>query len=133
MALALVLVGILIIATGIEGTEHQLGAQLAQDLYGSNGFLVWMASIVIIGLLSKIPGFDGPAKALLALIFAVIILGNPDFIGNLAQGIISASPAQGQPLQTGSSSSSGGSGGSGGGSGSEVSELSTIASLAALA
>ena len=135
MEVALVFIGILLITAGIKGTEHDLAAQLESDVLGSDGFIVWLAALITIWLIGKIPGFQTPAKYLIVLIMVSIVLRNSNISQNLIaaiSGAISSGPIPGQPIQTGSGSTSGGAGGSTGG-GINTSDISTIATVAALA
>jgi hypothetical protein len=142
VALIVLCIGILLIASGIKGTEHELGARLTLDMSGSDGFIVWIGAIALLALVSRIPGFERPVQMFMLLILAMLFIGNPAFFTNLADGIAEASaagPAASVPFpSSSSSSSSSGAGGSTGGSSSSgssastVSEIETGASVAAL-
>jgi hypothetical protein len=93
MALAILLIGVLLISTGIKGTERQLGAQLQQDLTGTNGFLTWFFAIFIIGVAGYVPYFQKPSRYLIALIFVVLVLSNSSGFAALFKEIIAAEQA----------------------------------------
>jgi hypothetical protein len=76
MPLAIVLIGILLVSVGVKGTQKELGAQFQKDLLGSQGFLIWFAALLIVGLLGTIKPIQQPARYLLALILIVILLRN---------------------------------------------------------
>jgi uncharacterized membrane protein YgcG len=137
MTIALLLIGVLLIVSAVKGTEHELATRVASDMTGQDGFLIWIAAIFALYLVSKIPGLAQPVKWLTALIVVVIFLNNTGVVNQFITALETADatgPAPAVPLQTGSSSSSSqsGAGGSTGG-GSETSELSTVAELAAFA
>jgi hypothetical protein len=138
VALIVLCIGILLIASGIKGTEHELGAQLTLDMAGSDGFIVWIGAIALLALVSRIPGFERPVQMLMLLILAMLFIGNPAFFTNLADGIAEASaagPAASVPFpSSSSSSSSSGAGGSTGGSStsSDISDAETAAEIAAV-
>jgi hypothetical protein len=130
MALAILFIGILLVASGIKGTEHELGTQLSNDLTGIDGFLVWLGAIVLLGLVSKIPGFETPSKYFLALVLVAVLLNNSNFITNLQSALTNPSQdgvASLVPLQTGSSSSS--SNGAGANVGGAIQTASLLASV----
>lgn len=141
MALAILFIGILLVASGIKGTEHELGAQLADDLTGTDGFLIWLGAIVLLGLISKIPGFETPSKYFLALVLVAVLLNNSSLIANLQSALVNPlqdGSAPSIPISTGSSSSSGNgagaaTGGGSGGAGINTSSIEEYAALAALA
>jgi hypothetical protein len=138
VALIVLCIGILLIASGIKGTEHELGAQLTLDMAGSDGFIVWIGAIALLALVSRIPGFERPVQMFMILILAMLFIGNPAFFTNLADGIAEASaagPAASVPFpSSSSSSSSSGAGGSTSGSStsSDISDAETAAEIAAV-
>jgi len=117
VALAVLLIGILLVASGLRGTERELGAQLSNDFTGNDGFVVWLGAIVLLGLISKIPGFEKPVQYLMALIVVSIVLANPTVFTSLKSALVgadTAGPAPAVPLPAiGQGSGQGGGGGAG--------------------
>jgi uncharacterized membrane protein YgcG len=138
MDIAVILIGLILISAGLKGTEHELGAQLAGDLTGTDGFIIWIVALSVLFVLGKIPGFGTPIKWMFALLFVVILVGNPNFFTNLVQAVSDADqagPAPSIAIDTGSSSSSSGSSGSGGSSSStsgDIKDAETAAEIAAV-
>jgi hypothetical protein len=115
MEIAVILIGLILISSGLKGTEHELGTQLASDLTGTDGFIIWIVALSVLFVIGKIPGFGTPVKWMFALLFAVILVGNPNFFSNLVQAVSDADQAGPAPdiaINTGSSQSSSSSGGS---------------------
>lgn len=89
MPFMLILVGLVLVITGIQNTYAALGAQLQKDLFGSKGFLVWTVAIFAVGLLGYVQGWEKFSRYFLALILIAIILANSKgqtsggFFGNL--------------------------------------------------
>ena len=114
MILAFLFIGILMIVSGLKGTQHELGDQLGHDITGAGGFIYWFGAILSIGALGLIPGLRRPSHWLLALILVVIVLHNGGFVSNLVnaiQGTADAGPAPSQPLPAFSLGGSSGGGG----------------------
>lgn len=90
MIVGLLIVGVLLISSGLKGTEHELGQQLAGDMLGTQGFIGWIAAIAVIGGLGYIPTLETPSRYLLALLLVVIVLRNGGVFQQAQQAIQSA-------------------------------------------
>lgn len=126
MILALLLAGFVLVASGLKGTNHELGQQLQQDVLGPGGFILWAAAIIGIGMIGFVPYLRQPSRYLLALLLVVVVLSNRGVFAQAQQalqGALSAGPAPSVPLAGGDSSSSSS------GSGSNMSTVATVASL----
>lgn len=141
MIIGLLIFGALLVDTGLKGTQHELGNRLANDLLGTDGFIVWIAAFAIIGGIGYIPTLEKPSRYLIALLLVVIFLRNGGVVGQFQQALTTAvqkGPAK--SVQTpatsidGSQGSSGG-GSSGGGAGNAIGgaakAIGTIATIAA--
>lgn len=121
MLLGVLIAGVLLIVSGVKGTEVKLGAQLQQDLLGGpndqSGFLAWLAALLIIGALGYIPALAKPSKYLLILLLVVILFANNGFFGQLFTSIatIQQPNTKAEPATPLNSYGAGGSGGSGSG------------------
>ena len=104
MPFALIAIGLLLIVTGIKGTQSQLAAQLASDFTGAGNFFYWIIAIMAIGAVGYIEPMKGPSRMLLALIIVAMVLSNKGFFAQFQQEL-QAGSAQAPPA---SSSSSGG-------------------------
>lgn len=80
MPYALVIVGLLMIVTGINNTYSQFGAQLQADMTGSNnqgrGFIVWVIALFLVGALGYINNLRTFSHYFMALILISMILAN---------------------------------------------------------
>lgn len=87
MPFVLVLVGILMIVTGAQGTYRQFGAQVASDFTGKGNFVYWVASIGIVGAVGYIKSLETISRMLMALIIISMVLSNRGFFAKFAQAI----------------------------------------------
>jgi hypothetical protein len=140
MPLALLLIGLLLITTGIKGNVPKLGAQLEADLLGTGGnagFLTWFGALFILGCLGYVPVLQKPARMLMVLIIVVMVFrSDTGIFANLGgaftlaerAGPIPSTPLP-QPGALTGGASSGGSGSSNNGIGDLIGAATTIASL----
>lgn len=121
MILIVLAIGVLLVVSGIKGTETDLAQQIEGDLFGktgSTGFLPWLVAVLVVGGLGYVPYLEKPSKYLTALIIVVIFFANGGVFAqffNAISAVESQGPAKAVPLPTiptasSSSSSSGGSG-----------------------
>lgn len=121
MIIVVLLIGMLLVVSGIKGTETELAQQLEGDLFGkqgSTGFLYWLVAIIVLGSLGYIPYLEKPAKYLIGLVIVVMVLANSSVFAqlfNALPAIEAQGPAHSVPLPqvasaTQQSSSSGGGG-----------------------
>jgi hypothetical protein len=73
MIIVALLIGLILIAAAIRGTQGALFSALGTDL---PAYVVWAAALVAVGSLGFVPGLKGPSRALLALVIVVLILNN---------------------------------------------------------
>ena len=137
MLFGLLMFGILLTASGVKGTEHQLGKLVAGDFTNSSdgpSFLYWAASICGIGALGLIPGMQRVSNMLLILLFVVIVLSDNGVWANFVSAVQDVSQTGIAPTiaNTGATSSGGGSSSGGSSGGGAASTLSSIGSDAAI-
>lgn len=132
MPFALVLIGLIMIISGVKNTQSMLGQQLVKDFTGSGNFVYWIVSIFVVGSLGYIPGFEKFSRAFMALIVLTLFLANGGFFQQFTQAL-QGGTAQAPPpgpavtlnTETPESSSSGGGG--------DTSSIASIAEVAAIA
>lgn len=103
MAFVLVLAGLVLFVTALQGTANQLGTMLVQDVFGTQGnrgFLYWVVAIAVVGAIGYVKSLKGLSDAFLALLLLVLFLNNKGFFAqfNSAIGQI-GSQANAIPLQ----------------------------------
>lgn len=103
MAFLALLIGAVLIVAAIRNSHGALFSALAQDV---PGFVVWGAAILALALIGYIPGLKPISRALLALVFLVIILRNYREILGGFESLWKGAASQGAP-----SAPSGGGGG----------------------
>jgi hypothetical protein len=77
---AFIIVGVVLVISGVKGTSSQLLSLVKGDLTGTNNYLYWIVAILIIGSIGYIPSFKSLSHAFLALVLVVLVLkeGNPN-------------------------------------------------------
>lgn len=120
MPIALLIVGIVLVVAAFRGTYGDLGKLIIGDLTGTPNFLVWVAVLMIIGILGYIPKFQNASRAFIALLLLVLFVANGGFFDKFKQAVTGAKAS---PLPTSTEPKFSGPlpitifGGSGGGSG----------------
>lgn len=76
MPFALIIIGALLIASGLKDTQGELGTLLSNDLIGAGSFAWWFVSILIVGAVGYIPQVKPVSQAMLALIVSGLIFTN---------------------------------------------------------
>ncbi len=101
MPFVLLIIGELLVVTGIQGTEGDFYKLLESDFTGNNSFIYWLLAIALIGALGYVPGFKSFSNAFLLLVLVVLILHqNPS---NLFQNITGALKTSTKGTASGSS------------------------------
>lgn len=104
MPIILLAAAIMLVVTAYNDTYGALFSQIASD---APGFVVWGAALLILYVISKIPGGEKPAKALLALLVIVFLVGNRGVFSNFSAAItgqqapVTPTPVQQAPLPQG--------------------------------
>lgn len=74
MALSLIVIGLLLIVSGVQNTQGDLYALLKEDFTGPNNFFQWMIALALIGAIGFLPKMKGFSTMLLALVLLAIFL-----------------------------------------------------------
>lgn len=77
MLLVALFIGVILIVAAIRNSQNALFSALVEDV---PAYIVWGAAIVAVGAIGYIPGLKPASRAMLALIFVVIVLKNYDTI-----------------------------------------------------
>lgn len=92
MPYALVIIGLLMIVTGIQNTYVQFAGQIQTDLTGSKSFIVWIVALGSVGALGYISDLRTFSHYFMALILISMILANKGVFGQF-QSALAAGPA----------------------------------------
>src|SRR6266704_530859 len=84
MPFALVIIGLIMVVSGVKGTHIALGTQLRSDF---QPFVVWMAAIGAIGALGYIPEMRRLSHYFMALVIIGMALSNRGFFTKLNEAI----------------------------------------------
>lgn len=101
MPYALVIIGLLMIVTGINDTYRQFGSQVAGDFTGNKSFIVWIVAIGSVGALGYVKELRSFSHYFMALIVISMVLANKGVFANF-QAALKAGPAtpQANPAAT---------------------------------
>jgi len=80
MPFAFLIVGLVLVISGVRGTSAQLLTLAKGDLTGKNSYLHWIVAILAIGSVGYVPQLRSISRAFLALVLIVLVLreGNPN-------------------------------------------------------
>lgn len=83
MPFALLLVGLVLLISGVKNTQDTLFATVKGDFQGQDNFIYWFVAIIIIGAVGYIPKLKPVSTAFLALVIVVLFLkkGNATGLG----------------------------------------------------
>lgn len=76
MGLALAIIGVLLAAVGIQGTQAQLASLVVSDFSGAGNFWDWIAALFFFGALGYYSPLQTSSRLLIVLILLVFILSN---------------------------------------------------------
>jgi hypothetical protein len=74
MPFAFLIVGIVLVVSGVKGTSQQLLTLVKGDLQGQNSYLYWIVAILLIGSVGYVPEFKSLSRAFLILVLVVLVL-----------------------------------------------------------
>lgn len=83
MPIGLVIIGLLMIVTGVKGTQAEFGAQVIGDFTGPGNFIYWLASLGAVGALGYVPAFRKFSIAFMTLIIVAMLIANKGFFAQL--------------------------------------------------
>ena len=87
MPFIIIIIGLMLIAIGYNGTQSNFLTLLKGDFIGPNNFLWWVLVIFVIGIMGYAPKLKGFSDAMLALVIIVIFLSNKGFFATFTQDI----------------------------------------------
>lgn len=91
MAFVFIIIGIVLLASGVRGTSGDLYTALQKDFSpsaqspGQHSFAVWAATILIIGALGYVKSFQALSRTFMALVIIVLLLSNSGFFAKFNQ------------------------------------------------
>lgn len=87
MPFVLIGIAIVLLVSGVNGTQKQIAQQLRDDLFGDKNFPMFVVAILAVGAIGYIPKAKGLSNAFLFLILVVLILSNGGVFNALVQQI----------------------------------------------
>ena len=89
MAIALLMIGIVMVIAAVRNTQGALFSLLQGDFTGTNNFIYWVVAILVIGAIGNVKQLKGFSNAFLALVIIVILLTHKGFFGQLQSALAS--------------------------------------------
>lgn len=99
MPFVVIIIGLMLIAIGYNGTQKDFLTLLKGDFIGPNNFIYWVLALFVLGLIGYAPKLKGFSDAFLALVLIALFLSNKGFFSQFISQI--------QSLQTPSANSTG--------------------------
>lgn len=101
MGIALLLIGLALVSSGIQNTQGQLGTLIAGDFSGAGSFWYFIAGLFAVGSVGYYQPLQGASRLLLGLIILVLLLNNKGFFAQLQSALNSpkASLTPASPVQ----------------------------------
>lgn len=87
MPFALLLIGILLVVSGVKNTQAQLGAQIVKDFSGAGSFWYWIFGLGLAGAVGYNANLRGLSRLFLILILVVFVLANRGFFAQLSAAL----------------------------------------------
>lgn len=103
MALALIVIGLALISSGVQNTQAQLTALLAADFTGAGSFWYYILGISAAGAVGYYQPLQGTSRLLILLLLLVLLLDNNGFFSALSSAVanpVAATPTP-APVTTG--------------------------------
>ena len=104
MPFALLIIGLALLASAIQGTQQQFLDLLVIDFSGPSNFTYWVLALLLIGAVGYIPKARPVSDAFLVLVVLVLVLskGNPSqsgggFFAQLTQALSTTNTQQALP------------------------------------
>lgn len=97
MALGLFFMGLILVVSGIKGTQSQLASLLASEFSGAGNFWAFIFGLAFLGMLGYIPGMRNTSRALICLTLLVLMLSNRGFWSNLVEAVNNPQPIAAAP------------------------------------
>lgn len=113
MPFAFIIIGIVLLVSGIRGSASSLVTLLKGDLTGSDNFIYWILAILAIGSLGYIEDLKGLSRAFLALVLIVLVIvedkgTSGGFFAEFTKGVSSVTSGGSNSLTSSSPSSNSG-------------------------
>ncbi len=93
MPYGLVIIGLLMIITGINNTYSQFASQLQSDFTGSKSFIVWIIALGSVGALGYIKDLRTFSHYFMALILVSMVLANKGVFAQFQSAVASGPKA----------------------------------------
>jgi hypothetical protein len=90
MPFALIITGLVLLIAGVKGTQNQLYTLVKGDLTGSNNYIFWMLSILVIGALGYVPKLQPLSRIFLVLIVVTLLIHEKGFFAQFQSAVKAA-------------------------------------------
>lgn len=87
MPFALIISGLVLLISGVKGTQNNLYTLVKGDFSGPNNYFFWMLSILVIGGLGYVKSLQSLSKAFIVLVVVGLFLTNKGFFAQFQSAI----------------------------------------------
>jgi hypothetical protein len=102
MPLALVVIAVFVILTGLKGNFSAVGTQFTADIMGPQGFLSFLVGIIGIAVFFRLIDMPNAGRAFVTLVIVVFLLQNSSVITTLQNlGTTASTTSTGEAVATG--------------------------------
>lgn len=93
MPFAFIIIGLVLLVSGVKGTNDKLASLVKNDFSGSNSYIRWMFAILVIGALGYIKQIEPVSRMFLILVVIVLILSNRGVFASFNSQLFSSTPS----------------------------------------
>lgn len=104
MGIALLIIGLALVSTGVKNTQGALSAQLKSDFSGAGSFWYFIAGIFGLGAVGYYAPLQGASRLLIVLVILVLLLDNKGFFANLQSALGNPTPSTPTPADAAAAS-----------------------------
>lgn len=95
MPFAFLIVGTVLVVSGVRGTTTDLVTLIKGDFQGKDGYLYWMVVILLVGSVGYVPALKPVSRAFLILVLVVLVLKTgTGFFSKFTQSLADISQAK---------------------------------------
>lgn len=93
MPFAFIIVGLVLLISGVKNTTGNLTTLVKGDFTGSKNFIYWMLAILVIGAIGYIKPVQPLSRMFLVLVIIVLFLSNRGVFASFNSQLFSSSPS----------------------------------------
>lgn len=92
MPFVLLIIGVTLLVSGVQGTQDKLFTLIQNDFTQKPSFLPWIVALLVIGMIGYVDALKSVARAFLALVLLGILISNKGFFSQLQAALAPYAP-----------------------------------------